>query len=65
MLETDAPYIRPRGSAYGSITHPSVIGKVARYVAEIKNMPPEIILGVSAFNASKLFKLGPLEELKL
>ncbi|MCX5749521.1 MAG: TatD family hydrolase [Candidatus Saganbacteria bacterium] len=57
MLETDCPYLAPQAMR-GKRNEPSYVRSVAEKLAEIKNIPVEIIAERTSRNAEAFFKLS-------
>lgn len=54
LLETDAPFLTPEPHR-GKRNEPSYVGLVADKIAEIQNLPSEIVAAATTTNAGRLF----------
>lgn len=57
LIETDAPYLSPQ-SKRGKTNEPSFLPETAKKIAELKEIPDEIIRNITANNALTFFKVA-------
>ena len=56
LIETDAPYLTPQ-SHRGQRNEPAYVVETARFIAELRGEPFELIAAATAANAARLFAL--------
>lgn len=56
VLETDAPYLAP-GPFRGKRCLPEYVKYTAEFIAQVKDMPAELVAGTTMENAKELFKV--------
>ena len=56
VLETDAPYQSPPQVPRHK-NHPRNVFKIARYVAELKNVPVRVVIDATRHTAERLFRI--------
>lgn len=60
LVETDAPYLTPHPFR-GERNHPGLVPLVGEKLAELKNLPVEIVMEATTCNSRNLFKLDLVE----
>ncbi len=58
LVETDAPYLAPQGKR-GKRNEPAHVALVAKKLAELRNMPFDVLCETTTRNAERLFHLNP------
>ncbi len=58
LLETDAPYLAPQGKR-GKRNEPAYVTLVAKKLAELRNIPFDVLCETTTRNAERLFHLNP------
>lgn len=56
VLETDAPFLPPQPWR-GKKNHPQYIAYLAEYIAELRNVTPDVIAQATTHTAQKIFKI--------
>jgi len=61
VIETDAPYLTPQ-SRRGQRNEPAYIVETARFIAELRSEPFDVIADLAAANTDRLFALGRVPQ---
>ncbi len=57
LIETDSPFLPPQ-THRGKRNEPAHVDEVARTLANVRDLPPEVVAGATATNFRRFFRLG-------